>query len=69
MRTEKYCGICCQKIGIEYEYKKKVKTKCPNCESESEWTFYKNGNFREVIHLSDKALKIRESMERERNAV
>ena len=36
--------------------------------SENEWTFYKNDNFREVIHLSDKALKIRENMEHEVNA-
>lgn len=37
MQTEKYCGICGQKLNIEFEYRKTAKTTCPRCESESEW--------------------------------
>ncbi len=52
MQTEKYCGICGQKLNIEFEYRKTAKTTCPRCESESEWKFYKNGNFTELIHVN-----------------
>lgn len=69
MRIEKYCGICGQKLDIEFEYRKKTKVTCPNCESDIEWKFYKNGSFTQLIHLSDKALEIQECMEREEYAV
>lgn len=69
MQTEKYCGICGQKLNIEFEYRKTAKTTCPRCESESEWKFYKNGNFTELIHVSDNGLEIQAQMEREENAV
>ena len=69
MQTEKYCGICGQKLNIEFEYRKKATVTCPNCESNSEWKFYKNGNFTELIHVSDKGLEIQAQMEREENAV
>ena len=42
---------------------------CPNYESNIEWKFYKNGNFTELIHVSDKGLEIQAQMEREENAV
>ena len=63
MQTEKYCGICGQKLNIEFEYRKTAKTTCPRCESD------KNGNFTELIHVSDKGLEIQAQMEREENAV
>ena len=69
MQTEKYCGICGQKLNIEFEYRKKATVACPNCESDIEWKFYKNGNFTELIHMSDKAVEIQERMEREEYVV
>lgn len=45
MKAEKYCGLCGQKIEIEYEPRQPVKVICPNCHAETDWMFYKNGNF------------------------
>ena len=45
MKAEKYCGLCGQKIEIEYEPRQTVKVICPNCNAETDWKFYKNGNF------------------------
>ena len=40
MQTEKYCGICGQKLNIEFEYRKKATVTCPNYESDIEWKLY-----------------------------
>ena len=45
MKAEKYCGLCGQKIEIEYEPRQPVRVICPNCNAETDWKFYKNGNF------------------------
>ena len=53
MKAEKYCGLCGQKIEIEYEPRQTVKVICPNCNAETDWKFYKNGNFDTVTYLKD----------------
>ena len=56
MKAEKYCGLCGQKIEIEYEPRQTVKVICPNCNAETDWKFYKNGNFDTVTYLKDEGL-------------
>lgn len=39
MKAEKYCGLCGQKIEIEYEPRQPVRVICPNCNAETDDTF------------------------------
>ena len=64
MKAEKYCGLCGQKIEIEYEPRQTVKVICPNCNGETDWKFYKNGNFDTVTYLKDEAVELHERMKK-----
>lgn len=55
MEIEKFCAVCGQSINIDLQYRQKINTICPNCESQTEWFFYKNGNYTQRIHVSEKA--------------
>lgn len=57
------------KVEYRVRIQKKATVTCPNYESDIEWKLYKNGNFTELIHVSDKGLEIQAQMEREENAV
>ena len=67
MKAEKYCGLCGQKIEIEYEPRQPVKVICPNCNAETDWKFYKNGNFDTVTYLKDEAVELHERMKKASN--
>ena len=67
MKAEKYCGLCGQKIEIEYEPRQTVKVICPNCNAETDWKFYKNGNFDTVTYLKDEAVELHERMKKAYN--
>ena len=54
MRTEKR----------EYEPRQPVKVICPNCNAETDWKFYKNGNFDTVTYLKDEAVELHERMKK-----
>lgn len=64
MKSEKYCGLCGQKIEIEYEPRQTVRVICPNCNAETDWNFYKNGNFDTVTYLKDEAVELHERMKK-----
>ena len=64
MKAEKYCGLCGQKIEIEYEPRQTVKVICPHCNAETDWKFYKNGNFDTVTYLKDEAVELHERMKK-----
>ena len=64
MKAEKYCGLCGQKIEIEYEPRQPVKVICQNCNAETDWKFYKNGNFDTVTYLKDEAVELHERMKK-----
>ena len=64
MKAEKYCGLCGQKIEIEYEPRQPVKVICPNCNAETDWKVYKNGNFDTVTYLKDEAVELHERMKK-----
>ncbi len=64
MKAEKYCGLCGQKIEIEYEPRQPVRVICPNCNAETDWKFYKNGNFDSVTYLKDEAVELHERMKK-----
>lgn len=64
MKAEKYCGLCGQKIEIEYEPRQTVKVICPNCNAETDWKFYKNGKFDTVTYLKDEAVELHERMKK-----
>lgn len=64
MKAEKYCGLCGQKIKIEYEPCQPVRVICPNCNAETDWKFYKNGNFDTVTYLKDEAVELHERMKK-----
>lgn len=64
MKAEKNCGLCGQKIEIEYEPRQQVRVICPNCNAETDWKFYKNGNFDTVTYLKDEAVELHERMKK-----
>ena len=64
MKAEKFCGLCGQKIEIEYEPRQAVRTICPNCNVETDWKFYKNGNFDTVTYLRDETVELHERMKK-----
>lgn len=64
MKAEKYCGLCGQKIEIEYEPRQTVRVICPNCNAETDWKFYKNGKFDTVTYLKDEAVELHERMKK-----
>ena len=64
MKAEKYCGLCGQKIEIEYEPRQTVKVICPNCNAETDWKFYKNCNFDTVTYLKEEGIEIHDRMKR-----
>lgn len=37
MEIEKFCAVCGQSINIDLQYRQKINTICPNCESQTEW--------------------------------
>ena len=37
---------------------------CPNCNAETDWKFYKNGNFDTVTYLKDEAVELHERMKK-----
>ena len=62
MEIEKFCAVCGQSINIDLQYRQKINTICPSCESQTEWFFYKNGNYTQRIHVSEKGAEIQERM-------
>ena len=64
MKVINYGGRWGNEIEIDYEPRQVVKTVCSKCKTETDWKFFKNGNFDTISYLKEEEVEIHDRMKR-----